>query len=619
MFGTHKGMSCGGGSGCAGEGALRRGPVRGRARRLAVCAGLLAALAPLPALAAAAGSDDEVEDYTKDQVVYVKADAEGDTQGVYVVNQVDAGDDGTVVEEAGYQAVQNLTDLRDVSVQRGEVTYEVAEGETFYYRGDLSATTYLPWDVEATYFLDGDEVDPEELSGAEGELTMVLSIAPSRAYADSPTLATYVDNYLLQVTATLDGDQADNIDAPDATAAKVGTDTQLTYMVMPGQTATLVVKADVTDFAFDGWQVVGVPLALSIDVDAREVMGDNADVDALADGIAEVNDGASQVASGASELADGADTLASSSDGLTAGSAEVASGISSASDGAASLSSAVSDNLVVGAEELASGSATYSSSLANQASDARDAASAVDVEAVQGAYEAAMQNYVAAYVQCTLNGGDPASDEATVNAQAALQQALTDLVGAQAAVAGYQSAADALDGAASGYSEIDAGIQGLVDEEAESSVYTLRDGASELADGLASLDESYGDLDQGIGDYTAGVADLQQGARELADGAGDLADGTQQLADETADLSDRIADEVETRLADYLNPEFTMVDFANGSTDHIGTVQFAFMTEAIEAPDDAAEADGTAETAGASDGDAAGSQTFWEKLTALFE
>ena len=59
-----------------------------------VCAGLVALLAPLPRAAAGTGSsdsaDDTLSDYTKDQVVYVKADAEGDTQGIYVVNAVDA-------------------------------------------------------------------------------------------------------------------------------------------------------------------------------------------------------------------------------------------------------------------------------------------------------------------------------------------------------------------------------------------------------------------------------------------------------------------------------------------------------------------------------------------------
>lgn len=503
-----------------GQGVGAYGRARG-ARALAVCAGLAAALAPLPALAATS-SDDGIDDYTKEQVVYVKGDAEGDVQGVYVVNRVDAGEDGTVVEDADYQGVQNLTDLRAIESGRGEVSFDAAEDEPFYYRGDLSATTDLPWDVEATYFLDGEEVDPSELEGAEGELTMVLSVKPSRAAGESATLATYVDNYLLQVSATISDDVADNLQAPDATVSTVGTDYQLTYMVMPGQDAVFTVTADVTDFEFGGWQVAGVPLALSIDVDADDAMSGDSDLDELEDGIAE-------------------------------------------------LSSSVSDDLVPGVEKLADGSTTYASSLKDQAAEARDAAGAVDVDAAQAAYESALQGYVGAYVQCTLNGVDPSTDEATVAAQGAMQQALTDLVTAQASVSGYQSAADALDGAAQGYTDLDAGIQGMVDKDSDESVYALRDGA-------------------------------------------------QELADQTTGLQGRVADEVTAQLDDYLNPDFTMVDFVNGSSSHIENVQFVYMTESIEAPDDD-DADATGSSDGASgtaDG-AAEDATFWDKLVALFE
>ena len=56
-----------------------------------------------------------------------------------------------------------------------------------------------------------------------------------------------------------------------------------------------------------------------------------------------------------------------------------------------------------------------------------------------------------------------------------------------------------------------------------------------------------------------------------------------------------------------------MVDFVNGSSDNIGTVQFVIMTEVIEAPE---------EDEAAQQGDAAASpddRTFFEKLKALFE
>ena len=621
-------------------------------RGLVVCAGLVALLAPLPALAAAGtgssdSADDTLSDYTKDQVVYVKADAEGDTQGIYVVNAVDSAEDGTITETGDYQGVQNLTDTRPVTSERGEVTYDVDEDETFYYRGDLSVTTGLPWDVEVRYYLDDDEVDPEEVAGAEGDLRIVLSVGPSKHAEDSAELSTYTDNYLLQITAALDDDEASSIVAPDATMATAGNDTQLTYMVMPGEGGQFEISAQVKDFSFDGFTIVGIPLSMSIDVDTAEMVDGNADIDKLTSSISDVNDGAQDVSSGAADvssgsgevrdgasaLADGLDGLVSSSSALVDGSASVAAGLSSANDGAASLSSAISDQLVPGMETLATGSGTYRDSLASKAQESRDAADAVDVATAQATYEQAMQDYVAAYVQCVLYGGDPASDETVTAAQGTLQQALTDFVTAQATVAGYDSAADALDQAASGYADIDAGIQGLVDEESDSSVYSLRDGASELADGVSTLSSGYGEVDQGISDYTAGAASLQDGARTLSDGATsladgastlasgakDLADGTQQMADETSDLSTRIADTISDEIDSYLHPEFTMVDFVNGESSNVGTVQFVIMTESIEAPDDASASNDAGSSSSPDADNAQQEQTFWDKLMALFE
>ena len=406
-------------------GARRPGRAHGL-RGLVVCAGLVALLAPLPALAAAGSgssdsADDTLSDYTKDQVVYVKADAEGDTQGIYVVNAVDSAEDGTITETGDYQGVQNLTDTRPVTSERGEVTYDVDEDETFYYRGDLSVTTELPWDVEVRYYLDDDEVDPEEVAGAEGDLRIVLSVGPSKHAEDSAELSTYTDNYLLQITAALDDDKASSIVAPDATMATAGNDTQLTYMVMPGEGGQFEISAQVKDFSFDGFTIVGIPLSMSIDVDTAEMVDGNADIDKLTSSISDVNDGAQDVSSGAADvssgsgevrdgasaLADGLDGLVSSSSALVDGSASVAAGLSSANDGAASLSSAISDQLVPGMETLATGSGTYRDSLASKAQESRDAADAVDVATAQATYEQAMQDYVAAYVQCVLYGGDP--------------------------------------------------------------------------------------------------------------------------------------------------------------------------------------------------------------------
>ena len=42
-------------------------------------------------------------------------------------------------------------------------------------------------------------------------------------------------------------------------------------MVIPGSTGDYTITTDVEDFEFDGWQIVGLPLNLAIDVDSTSV------------------------------------------------------------------------------------------------------------------------------------------------------------------------------------------------------------------------------------------------------------------------------------------------------------------------------------------------------------
>ena len=230
---------------------------------------------PVSALASTDTSDSEV-DYTKEQAVYVSADAEGNTQGVYVVNAVTADEDGTVRDSGKYISVENLSDEQKIEKRSSKVIFDAQAEETFYYQGKLSADTELPWTVEVKYWLDGEEVQADELAGASGHLKMELTIEPTADAddddegesddtegsasdedstsedSDDADLSDFSDAYLLQVSATLPADMVSELEAADATRAISGDDYQLSYMVFPGKSLSTVVEVEVTDFSFDG-------------------------------------------------------------------------------------------------------------------------------------------------------------------------------------------------------------------------------------------------------------------------------------------------------------------------------------------------------------------------------
>ena len=235
-----------------------------------VLAGCLLAGAALPALAASA----------KEEVIYANLDASGTVTGVYAVNSfaVQAGD--TVTDHGSYTAVRNMTTTDPLKHSGDTITATVAQDGKLYYEGTMDTATALPWLVKLTYTLDGAEIAPEELGGKSGALTIRLQVS-----RNPDCTGDFFDQYALQVTMTLDTDRAQNIVADGATMANVGSNKQLSYILLPGSDSDVTVTADVTDgahTAFAGAQAEHVSFAyadeevlhdLSLTIPEKKIVG----------------------------------------------------------------------------------------------------------------------------------------------------------------------------------------------------------------------------------------------------------------------------------------------------------------------------------------------------------
>lgn len=632
-----------------------RGRVVAKVARGAVVVAMVAAitLGGVPAVAFAdAASAGET---AKTQVVYVKASATGSQEGVYVVNQFELEDGSRAkASDAGdYESVKNLTDDQQLSAL-GTSTFDVSAGEPFLYQGNLASSTQLPWTVKVGYRLDGKTVSDEQLAGASGKLEMTLDIQPN-----SECEGAYADNFLLQVSGSFDNDLASSIEADGAMLARSAGNTQASYMVLPGKSGSYSINADVHDFEFGGWAIVGVPLSIVLDIDDDQ-FGDAAenldtleqaikDIDSgansLKDGTASVASGSQSLSSGAATLASGANTLAVGAGPLQSGTSTLAGGTESLSAGAKQLCAATEllcaklKELSVGGDSLIAGSNAYSSQLSTQASELSSQAASVDVASAQAAYQQAMQTYVGAfagafarayaqaYAQTSSQeqaqaAAQAAAVRATASQQAAMEQALTAFVTAQATKSGNEAAASALTGALDGYGQVDAGISnyvaaaqqivqastGLLDAagQVDDGADSVASGASQLETGANSVASGVGSLSSGAGTLASGAGTLASGAVTLDEGAATLADGTGQAAERTDGLSGQMIEQVRDKLTDFLNPDFELVDFVNGSND-AEAVQFVIKTDAIEIPDNQAEEQA-----------AEPEETFLEKLLALF-
>lgn len=635
--------------------AGKRGCVVSRAARSTATVAVVAAIALGGVPAAAFADAATAGDVEKTQVVYAKASATGAQEGVYVVNQFESegGLQAKGSDAGDYESVKNLTDDQQLSAS-GTSTFDVSAGEPFLYQGDLASSTQLPWTVKVGYRLDGKTVSAEQLAGASGKLEMTLDIQPN-----SECEGAYADNFLLQVSGSFDNDLASSIEADGATLAQSAGNTQASYMVFPGKSGSYSINADVHDFEFSGWTIVGVPLSIALDIDDDQFGDASENLDTLEQAIKDIDEGAnslkdgtSSVASGSQSLSSGAATLASGANTLAVGAGPLQSGTSTLAGGTESLSAGAKQlcaatellcaklkELSVGGDSLIAGSNAYSSQLSTQASELSSQAASVDVASAQAAYQQAMQTYVGAfagafaqayaqaYAQTSSQeqaqaAAQAAAVRATASQQAAMEQALTAFVTAQATKSGNEAAASALTGALDGYGQVDAGISnyvaaaqqivqastGLLDAagQVDDGADSVASGASQLETGANSVASGVGSLSSGAGTLASGAGALASGAVTLDEGAAALADDTGQAAEKTDGLSGQMIEQVRDKLTDFLNPDFELVDFVNGSND-AEAVQFVIKTDAIEIPDNQAEEQA-----------AEPEETFLEKLLALF-
>lgn len=280
------------------------------------------------------------ENTPKDENVYVNLNQDGSVDGIYVVNSYRLDADTQVVDYGNYESVKNLTSDAEIQQQKGTVTVDAQAGE-FFYQGNLQSKE-IPWEISISYTLDGKEVSAEELAGKNGKLGISIHVGQNDQ-VDSE----FFDNYLLQVTLTMDMERCSNLEAPGATAANVGTDKQLVYSILAGSEKDITVTADVLDFEMDAISFQGLPMNLDVD---RELFS----LDDLHDKAGEVSDAADEFSNGAQDLEGGVNSLQEGVEGLQSGAESLKEGIDSYADGAKSLGDGI-DTLQDGSNDLADG------------------------------------------------------------------------------------------------------------------------------------------------------------------------------------------------------------------------------------------------------------------------
>ena len=352
-------------------------------------------------------TDSEDTGFSKEESVYVKADASGNVKKTTVSEWLKNPEKGTI---------SDTSELKDIKNVKGDETFETgsnnnvswkSEGNDIYYQGTIDKE--LPVDVKVSYKLDGKSISPKDLKGKSGKVEIQFSYdnkSKQTVNVNGEDVEMYTP-FTMVSAMMLSSDEYSNVSVENGKLISDGDKNIVVGVAFPGLAndlnlkdldmdidipETVTITADVKD------ATVGTSITMASaelmnefgldDIDSFDDLQDSIDdledatnqlVDGskeaadgskeLADGVGTLNDGAGTLASGAGTLADGVNTLNEKSGTLVSGVNTLASGVQAYTGGIEEIY-AGSNDLVSGAQELASGAATLNTNIATAADGA---------------------------------------------------------------------------------------------------------------------------------------------------------------------------------------------------------------------------------------------------------
>lgn len=296
----------------------------------------------------------DVNANNKEENVYINLKDDGSVEGIYVVNEFDAGNQTTITDYGKYSSVLNLSTNEEIKVNGDMITFNTDDNGMFYYQGNMESTK-ISWNIDISYYLDDKEVQASSLAGKSGKLKIAISIKDNEDMED-----TFFDNYLLQMTATFNSEKCKDIVSEQATIANVGDTKQLTYTILAGGNSEFTIEADVTDFEMDPITINAVPMNISIDdIDVSDLKDS---LIKLRDGVAKIDDGSSDLYSGSKDLSSGTKSLLDGTNSLSSGAEKLQNGSKTLKEAMDTLNSN-SFSLTNGSKEVLNALNTINSAL----------------------------------------------------------------------------------------------------------------------------------------------------------------------------------------------------------------------------------------------------------------
>ncbi len=286
------------------------------------------------AIGSIADSTKNEKEIGKDETVYMIADAKGNVNKTIVSDWLKNPDKKDSLEDA--------SDLKDIQNVKGDETFSQdgekltwqADGNDIYYQGTTDKET--PITQKVTYMLDGKEIEPEDLAGKSGKVTIRFDYTNNEKVTkkiDGKDTDVYVPFSV--VTGMILNDNFTNVSVNNGKVISDGKNSVVVGIAMPGLKDSLnvdeddfdtdveipdyvEVTAEVEDFSLDMTMTMATTELLS----SMDTTG-SIDLSKLDDTIADMTDASSQLVDGSDKLADGMGTLKDAIDAYTSGASTI--------------------------------------------------------------------------------------------------------------------------------------------------------------------------------------------------------------------------------------------------------------------------------------------------------
>lgn len=502
--------------------------------------------------AGSSGVSDESGSYAgdtdKEETVYVFSDANGNTDHILV--------SGWLKNRDGSSQLQDVSDLSDIVNVKGDenftqsgskVTWQ-ADGKDIYYQGTSKKET--PVDVKITYYLDDEEVSPEQIAGKDGKVKIRFDY--SNHTAEKVMVGgkeqTVSVPFVVLGGMVLPVEHFSNVEVTNGKVISEGNNMIVAGMALPGLKDTLKLEKETLK---EGEEAPEIPDFIEVTADAKDfaldmtislVLNDvfsdidlsGMDTGELQDKMNDLSDASGQLVDGSGSLKEGTDMLQKKVGEFNSGLQTLDSGVTEYTKGVGQLAQGTV-SLKQGTEQLAASVPDLTDGVSKLKQGSSDAKDGID-------------QIVAGYA----GDGTDANPGAAKGAKSLAKGAKDLAAGTPALVAGANKLAQ--------------------------NAPTLAQGAKQVSDGVDALrqgiDNMFQTIDTSIGQQQAAQAELSAQLATYTDQtSGKIAQDVTSIASTAAGVgasvgANAVISAVQTQLGQaitgYLsqNPDATAADLA---------------------------------------------------------